>query len=216
MARAHEPTDDELAERSRLPLYVSSDDDDVCSIASEAQLARIEHLRRDRVGNDNRVCKTRPRTEAMLDMTPAMRHRIDAWVRAGRDAFRASQIDETRVRLRRTSGVLEVIPGWFVPVDRIRSWADCIRVVRYLSEQHGGKWSGTLDAYCARHPLPCVRSSPMLQNMRVRDFMHVALLHALLRNGATAEDRRTCIAAVTDKFRPCIESWMATAFSAAS
>lgn len=199
-------TDDELARRSRLPTYVSSDDDDdVASIASDVQRARLAHIVRERQGNDNRVCKTRGRRIAPVELSGIVARQFQTRLANGHRAARASEIEASRAELRRTKGVVEVFPDWFALTDTLSSWSAVEATVAYLSSRYGGTWEPKLREFCVRHPLPCVRASPMLQNMRNSDFMWVSMHHALKQNSATDADCVECVRHVGDKFRVAIE-----------
>ena len=199
-----------LAERSRNALYETSDDDDAVSILPDEQHRRVNRTLVARHDACNRVCATRPQEEEPLPMSPSLLHRFEVAARDGRIACRASQLDASRIALRRTEGVLEVMPGWFARQATMQTWRDCQGCIKFLAEQHGGRWEAKLRTFCARHPLPCVATSPMLQNMRIADFMHVSLLYALRTNRASVDACDACLAQVTDKFRETVRATLLT------
>ena len=195
-------TDAELAAQSRLPLYESSDDEDVASIVSHEQYLRVNNLMLERHLDDNSKCMLRRREGDTTSLTPNLRAHIE---RLDLPAFRASHVKQSRVVLRRIHEILEVMPNWFTIRSSVQSWADCEKLIDFLKRQHGGTWPSRVKRFCVRHPLPCVDTTPMLQNMRGEDFMYVSLLHALKHANASYQDCSECVDKVSSKFKDIVK-----------
>lgn len=192
----------ELVELSRKPLFEESSSDEE-SVASVQQLQMVESLKTRRHGNDNRICKYRPSC-IQRARDRSIESTMQALRQDGMLAVRAKTSGFTRKELRASSEVREVFPRWFASCASIRTWKDCESLIAYLATQHGGLWKSCLSEFVADHPLPDERSSPMLQNMRCRDFMHVALFYALKKNHCAASDLQHCANQIGNNFRKAL------------
>lgn len=172
----------ELKLASRITLYESDSSGSDHSSATHTVDDTIRELMSVRATLDCGICRIKPaETSACNDR---LLTRAAAVVRRGALVFRSADLGAARKQVRRCSGIIELLPGWFT-LQRIVATCNDVRrldaFVRHMFSQ--AEYERRMTEFIARHPLRHVACSPTIQNLRGRQFLTIVLLYYARHNG---------------------------------
>lgn len=192
-----------IMKRSKRPTFVESSDSEE-SNASTVQLNAIRSVKKERGDDHSQSCIAHDMVTSIDDQR--IRQRMHMLHEEGFPAMRSLKIGFQKRLLRRQIGICEVFPRWFTLKSTICCWEDCKKIMEFLEGEYGGEWAMESQKFVADQPLPCDNLSPLLQNMKSKDFMHVALYYTLKSNNkCDFKDLNTCKSCISDKYRCALD-----------
>ena len=171
----------ELRERSRVTQYESdSSDSDHSTISCYAE-DRIKSCMQDRRETGCKICTTKDIEPCVPNVQ--VHSAAKNLMALGRRIFTASHLQCTRKQVRSTTGIVELLPGWFTVSSSLDS-CDAIEktffyLKRIFSER---KFEQKMECFVAKHPLPNTHHSPVMQNLKGKHYLTTVLLFYGLKN----------------------------------
>ena len=174
------------------------------SVATSVQLNSMKNIMRERSEKTNRIQNqivTHKKCDEHCKYDSDIMMLANKLYDLGVIVFKASDISLSRKALRSCSGIVEVLPGWFVIGNKISNMNDIQRIKTFLRKKIGyAKFEHFMQTYTAQPVLPNVDCSPMWQNMKHEAFLALVLAFTALNNGCRVnEDIKQFCKVIPDK-----------------